>query len=145
MVIGSFADICVSDVAESVSFYRSLLELEIVVDHGWYAELGVGGTTLLAIVQSGHETVPACVQLPAGGVLVSFEVDDVETIASTAASLGVPIVKELVTELGQRHLMVSDPDGFVVDVIERVRLTPSDLRLLAQYRRQHAVRSSTCP
>ena len=68
MVLGSFADVCVRDVGSSVAFYRSLLQLEVLVDHGWYAELGVGAATLIAFVQSGHETVPAITATPPRGV-----------------------------------------------------------------------------
>jgi hypothetical protein len=51
---------------------------------------------------------------------------------------------DLVTELGQRHFMVADPDGAVVDVIQRVALTGADLRRLARHRRAHVLRSTTC-
>ena len=54
------------------------------------------------------------------------------------------VLVDLVTELGQRHFMVADPDGAVVDVIERVALTDADLRRLARHRRAHALGSATC-
>jgi len=57
-VVGAFADLYVAEVARSIAFYRSLLGLEVIVDHEWYAELGAGGRTLLALVQRGHPTVP---------------------------------------------------------------------------------------
>jgi catechol 2,3-dioxygenase-like lactoylglutathione lyase family enzyme len=135
MVTGSFTDLCVADVGRSSAFYRALLDLDVVVDHGWYAELGVGDRTFLALVQRGHETVPAAAGAPPRGVLVSFEVDDAAAVARRAADDAVPIVVALETELGQRHLMVTDPDGAVVDVIERVPLSGRDRRRLAQLRR----------
>jgi catechol 2,3-dioxygenase-like lactoylglutathione lyase family enzyme len=137
MVISSFPDLCVRDVRASVEFYRALLDLDVVVDHGWYAELGAGGPTLIALVQRGHETVPASIGAPAG-VLLSFVVDDVEAIASRVALLDCPIVWPLTTELGQRHVMVADRDGAIVDVIQHVPLTAADRRRLVQLRRQHA-------
>jgi catechol 2,3-dioxygenase-like lactoylglutathione lyase family enzyme len=138
MVLGSFPDLCVADVDLASGFYRALLDLEVLIDHGWYAELGVGGCTLLALVQRGHETVPAVTDVAPQGVLVSFEVDDADAAARAADRLAVPVLWPLVTELGQRHLMVADPDGAVVDIIERVPLTATDLRRLATYRRARA-------
>ena len=144
VVLGSFADVCVQDVGSSVAFYRSLLPLDVLVDHGWYAELGVGAQTLIAFVQSGHETVPAITATPPRGVLLSFEVDSADAVYANAAAVGCPVLVDLVTELGQRHFMVADPDGAVVDVIERVALTGADLRRLARHRRAHVLRSTTC-
>ena len=133
--MGAFADLCVADVETSVAFYRRLLGLEVVVDHGWYAELGAGGRTLLAVVASGHETVPPDAVAPARGLLVTFEVDDAGAAADIAAGMGAPIRWPLTVELGQRHVMVADPDGTIVDVVERVSMTAEDVRRLAGYRR----------
>jgi len=44
----------VADVARSVEFYRTLLGLEVITDHGWYAELGTGDRTVIAFVERGH-------------------------------------------------------------------------------------------
>src|SRR4051812_30902536 len=113
MVISSFPDLCVGDVAASAAFYRALLGLDVLVDFGWYAELGAGGRTLIAFVQRGHETVPSTVAGPPSGVLLSFIVDDVDSIAARVERLACPVVWPLITELGQRHMMVADPDGAV--------------------------------
>ena len=144
MVLGSFADLCVQDVESSISFYRSLLDLDVIVEHGWYAELGAGGQTLIAFVRSGHETVPDVTATPPRGVVVSFEVDNADAAYTNAVALSSPVLVELVTELGQRHFMIADPDGAVVDVIQRVALTGADLRRLARYRQAHDLGSATC-
>jgi catechol 2,3-dioxygenase-like lactoylglutathione lyase family enzyme len=144
MVTGSFTDLCVDDVEASVGWYRALLDLDVVADQGWYAELGAGARTLVAFVQTGHETVPSRAGRRPGGILVSFEVDDATSVAARADTLGLDIVVELTVELGQRHLMVVDPDGAVVDIIERVPLERPDLARLAVLRRQHAEAAESC-
>jgi catechol 2,3-dioxygenase-like lactoylglutathione lyase family enzyme len=141
MVTGAFADLSVRDVARSVEFYVELLGLDVVVDHGWYVELGVGERVVLALVVSGHETVPRHADGPARGLLVSFEVDDAAAVADRCVALGCRVVAPLTDELGQRHVMVADPDGTIVDVIERIPLTAGDVRRLAQLRRAHRARS----
>ena len=136
MVLGSFADLCVDDVGASASFYVRLLELEVIVDQGWYCELGGGGRTLLALVEERHETVPDAADGLARGLLVSFEVDDAQQVAIAAAELGCAFIVPPVRDLGQFHFMVADPNGTVVDVIERVSLTTDDRRRLAALRRR---------
>jgi len=136
MVLGSFADLCVEDVGACASFYVRLLELEVMVDQGWYCELGIDGRTLLALVEQRHETVPDAADGPAHGLLVSFEVDDAQPVAVAATELGCSFLAPPVRELGQFHFMVADPNGTVVDVIERVPLTGGDRRRLAALRQR---------
>jgi catechol 2,3-dioxygenase-like lactoylglutathione lyase family enzyme len=94
-------------------------------------------------VEAGHETVPIEAGARPRGLLVSFEVDDVDAVAAVAHELGCRFVLEPVRELGQRHFMVADPDGAVVDVIERVDLDADDRRRLVRHRMQH--RRDTAP
>lgn len=140
VLLRSFPDLCVADVESSKEFYRELLAMDVVVDHGWYVELGIGTTVMLALVDVDHETVPVDAHGAPHGVLVTFQVDDVEHCRASAVRLGCPTVLETVSELGQRHFMVADPDGAVIDVIELVPLTRRDLRRLAGYRRERAGR-----
>ena len=84
MVLGSFADLCVQDVGTSIRFYCALLDLDVMVDHGWYAELGAGGQALIAFVRSGHETVPDITATPPRGVVVTFEVDNADAAYANA-------------------------------------------------------------
>ena len=99
---------------------------------------------LIAFVRSGHETVPDIAATPPRGVVVTFEVDNADATYANAVALSSPVLVELVAELGQRHFMITDPDGAVVDVVQRVALTGSDLRRLARYRRAHDLGSETC-
>jgi catechol 2,3-dioxygenase-like lactoylglutathione lyase family enzyme len=135
VVLGSFADVCVADVRRSVDFYRALLGLEVIVDHGWYAELGSGDRTLIAFVERAHETIPEAASNAPQGVLLSFEVDDVEPVYEVACQIGCKMLIDITAELGQHHSMITDPDGAVVDVIQRIALTTADMRRLIRYRR----------
>jgi catechol 2,3-dioxygenase-like lactoylglutathione lyase family enzyme len=131
----SFADVCVADVRRSVEFYRTLLGLDEIVNHGWYAEVGTADRTLIAFVERGHETIPEVASTSPRGVLLSFEVDDVAPVYEVATQLDCEILSDLAAELGQHHFMISDPDGAVVDVIQRIPLTTADMRRLVRYRR----------
>jgi catechol 2,3-dioxygenase-like lactoylglutathione lyase family enzyme len=164
--LGAYPCLCVDDVMRSVAFYRDLLDLEVTADAGWYVELGrpprrtahdraahdraarhsVDATgeppieVFVAFVERGHPTVPAGSDRERGGVLVSVVVDDAAGLAERAASRDVPLAQPCRDEpFGQRHFMAIDPDGFLVDVIERI---PPSLefrrQLVAGRRRQRA-------
>jgi catechol 2,3-dioxygenase-like lactoylglutathione lyase family enzyme len=107
-------------VTPTKDFYVSLLGLRVDFDSDWavYLSAPSNDALKLAIVDRGHDSVPAAFQLAAAGVLISVEVDDVDQAWARAAELGAPVRQELRDEpFGQRHFMVSDPDGLLVDVI----------------------------
>lgn len=55
------------------------------------------------------------------GLLINFEVDDVDAHHARLAAAGVPIVLSLRDEAwGQRHVMAIDPNGVLIDVITPV-------------------------
>jgi uncharacterized glyoxalase superfamily protein PhnB len=128
----------VDDLVRSIEFYRSLLGLTVVADVEWYAELApVGEPAMIALVTRGHPTVPSRSDAVRGGVLVSVIVDDADAVYERALALGAPVVWELRDEhFGQRHFMVTDPDGFVVDLIEPIEPSLEFRRQLVEGRRR---------
>ena len=127
VVTNIFPTICADDVAATREFYRHLFEFETLFDSGWYVQLGSPDdpTRQIGIVQRSHETVPARHRQRPAGVLVSIEVDDVDRIHERAARAGWAIVHSLRSEdFGQRHFMVLDPAGTLVDVITPIEPSP---------------------
>jgi catechol 2,3-dioxygenase-like lactoylglutathione lyase family enzyme len=121
-----FPCLCVDDLVRSIVFYRALFDLDVTVDVGWYAEIAGGGdgAAMVAFVERGHPSVPPGFDATRGGVLVSVVVDDAAAAYARAEALHAHFAQELRDEdFGQRHFMVVDPDGFLVDVIETI--TPS--------------------
>jgi catechol 2,3-dioxygenase-like lactoylglutathione lyase family enzyme len=138
-VLRSYPCLCVDDIERSVAFYRGLLELEVSADVGWYVELSPPGSPalLVSLVERGHESVPAGFDTARGGVLVSVVVEQVDAVAERAARAGWCIAQSLRDEeFGQRHVMVVDPDGFLVDVIRPIRPSLAFRRALAAGRRR---------
>ena len=75
----------------------------------------------LAFVRAGHESIPAGYRSRPRGCLVTVETDDVDGLYERAQTRGDEIVMELRDEpWGQRHFMVRDPDGLLVDVITMI-------------------------
>ena len=115
-----FPDITTEDVAASRDFYVRLLGLDVAWESDWYVLLhGDGSTVQLAIVERSHDSVPAVHRHAASGVLITFEVDDATEVWKRAQELGFEVAQELRDEqFGQRHFMLVDPNGLLVDVVE---------------------------
>ncbi|MFI9553398.1 VOC family protein [Nonomuraea endophytica] len=114
-VIGS------SRLAESRDFYVRLFGFEITFEADWYVSLRRGSHEL-ALLDYDHPTVPAAYRKPAQGVLLNVEVDDVDAEwERLVVTEGLKPELEIRTEdFGQRHFIVADPNGVLVDVITNI-------------------------
>jgi catechol 2,3-dioxygenase-like lactoylglutathione lyase family enzyme len=150
-VFGGYPCLCVDDVERSLAFYDRLLDLPVTADLGWYVELGRPAAApvdargaadrepavVVALVERGHPSVPAGFDVARGGVLVSVMVADASRLARQAEHRGLPVVQPCRDEaFGQRHFMAVDPDGFLVDVIERIPASLAFRRQLVEGRRR---------
>ncbi len=116
-----YPDICSLNLPATRDFYVELVGLEAVWESDWYIALQAPGRpeVQLAIVDANHDSVPEAARGVAGGLLISFEVDDATECYERAVADGREIVLELTdTDAGQRQFMTIDPNGFVVDVVQ---------------------------
>src|SRR5690606_7537063 len=111
-------------VAASAEFYRKLFGFETVFEADWYVSLRLVRDTQtsfeLAILESGHPTVPAAYRKSVNGLILNFEVDDVDAeYERLILREKLPIQLDLRNEVfGQRHFITSDPNGVLIDVIQ---------------------------
>ncbi|HEY1104687.1 VOC family protein [Agromyces endophyticus] len=126
MLLSCYPVLGSTDVAASARFYREHFGFDTAFEADWYVSLRhPDGGHELALLDPAHESVPAGYGAAARGVLVNLEVDDVDEIAARLAASGVPIVQALRSEpFGQRHVIVSDPGGVLVDVITEIEPSP---------------------
>jgi len=128
--------IATRDVARLTAFYRDAFKLETAFESDWYVHLTAGdgsgaGAGNLAIIVQGHDTMPEGHRGVAAPRLMNFETDDVDTIYANMQESGASILQELRDEaFGQRHFIMQDPDGNLVDVI---KLIPPSAEFAAQY------------
>ncbi|GCB06031.1 VOC family protein [Ralstonia sp. SET104] len=107
------ANLHAPDPARARAFYAELLDLEVVMDHGWiitFADTAHTMTPQVSIASEGgsHTPVPA----------LSVEVDNVDAVHARALLLGLEIVYPLVNEpWGVRRFYVRDPFGNVVNIL----------------------------
>lgn len=125
----------VSDVARSVEFYKTHFGFNAAFEADWYAHLYLPGETPvnLGLVQKSHETMPEGHRQQAGGMLINFEVEDVDAEYARLSAAGLPMLKDLVSEpFAQRHFITHDPDGILIDVITPIPPAPEFAHLFSE-------------
>ena len=126
-LVSVYPVICTDKIAQSKAFYLEHFPFELTFDSDWYVSLKSVGTRPfeLAILDYRHETIPGKYREPyGGGLLINFEVEEVDSIFEHFQEAGLPIHLDLRSEsFGQRHFITSDPNGVLIDVI-KVITTP---------------------
>lgn len=107
------------DVETTSEFYRKHFGFSVTFESDWYVSLRRGSYEL-AILNAGHETVPLELRsTPTSGLILNIELDDVDAEYRRLVEDGplealLPIRSEA---FGQRHFIVTGPDGVLIDVI----------------------------
>ena len=121
------------DVEGTAEFYKTHFGFVSRFDSDWYIHLQseTDEHVNLAILQHDHETIPAAGRGKTSGVILNFEIEDVDAEYDKIKAAGVSIVKELQDEaFGQRHFIAQDPNGILIDVIKPI---PPSEEFLANY------------
>ncbi|NNH74922.1 glyoxalase/bleomycin resistance/extradiol dioxygenase family protein [Nocardia uniformis] len=113
-----------SRIQESRDFYTRLFGFDVTFEADWYVSLRRPGEQPyeLALLDYTHPTVPEAYRRPVQGLLLNFEVEDVDAEwERLVVSEGLHPELELRSEeFGQRHFIVADPSGVLIDVITEI-------------------------
>jgi catechol 2,3-dioxygenase-like lactoylglutathione lyase family enzyme len=124
----AFPNVLCADVQRSAAFYEAILGMTRHADFGWFVILTHPAMPHLefGLLDRRHETVPNAEQDQAGGVLLTFVVDDLDAIARNADAHGADIVEHARDmPYGQRRMVLRDPDGtFLNDLLPDRHVTP---------------------
>jgi len=131
----SYPVLMTDDVAGTSLFYIKNFRFEPKFESDWYVHLQSreDETVNLAILAQDHETIPEVARGKGGvrGLLLNFEVEDVDAEFARAKSSDLPILLALRDEpFGQRHFIVQDPNGVLIDIIKPI---PPSEEFLAQF------------
>jgi catechol 2,3-dioxygenase-like lactoylglutathione lyase family enzyme len=121
--IKHFPVIVTGELARSREFYKSLLGCEAVFESDWYIHLVSPRGLEIGLMITGHPSQPEFLHATYGGhgIILSFEVSDVDAEHKKALEAGMPLAHEIRTEpWGQRHFMLRDPSGVVVDIVQQL-------------------------
>lgn len=126
--------IACENVAETAAFYTDHFGFNVAFESDWYMHLQSESdpSVNLAVMDCRHETIPEAYRKPVQGLLINFEVDDVDAEYARLSDAGLPILLPIRSEdFGQRHFITHDPAGVMVDVI---KVIPPSAEFAAQYK-----------
>lgn len=117
-----------AQVAGTAAFYRQHFGFTVTFESDWYVSLRLPTTphAELAILDYRHPTVPVGFRRAIQGLLLNFEVGDVDAeYARLIGAAGLPLHLDLRSEaFGQRHFITADPNGVLIDVITPIPSAP---------------------
>lgn len=112
MVKRIVVNIKTNTISKAGLFYQDILELDVLMDHGWIKTLGNEEETKVQISfaeQGGNDT-----EVPD----LSIEVDNVDEIYDKMQNAGFEITYELTDEeWGVRRFFVKDPFGKMINIL----------------------------
>ena len=125
MKINSLYPVITTDKLEIIKdFYKTCLDLGVTYDSDWYISMRTASEPFfeLALLDYKHPSLPEAFQKPTSGVLINIEVEDVDAVHDRFVSLGIEMVLDIRSEeWGQRHFIVQDPNGILIDVIQNIQ------------------------
>ncbi|MCB5203710.1 VOC family protein [Neorhizobium sp. T786] len=130
----SYYPVIMTDAVEqTASFYVEHFGFEPLFETDWYVHLQSkeSPTVTLAILDGSHETIPQAGRGKVSGLLLNFEVEDVDAVYGRLKSAGLPILLDIRDEdFGQRHFITTDPNGVLIDIIKPI---PPSAEFAAMY------------
>ncbi|WP_312405595.1 VOC family protein [Rhizobium sp.] len=115
--------IMTADVAGTAAFYIQHFGFEALFSADWYVHLQSKESehVTLAILDGSHETIPETGRGTVSGLLLNFEVEDVDAVYERLTAAGLPIRLDIRNEdFGQRHFITADPNGVLIDIIKPI-------------------------
>jgi catechol 2,3-dioxygenase-like lactoylglutathione lyase family enzyme len=132
MQVSSFYPVIgTKQVSESKDFYTKHFGFSVTFEADWYVSLKKDNYEL-AILDYTHPTVPENYRKSVQGLILNFEVDDVDAQYETLIKKNkLPVRLDIRSEaFGQRHFITSDPNGVLIDVITVI---PASGEFVEQY------------
>ena len=135
MKVTSYYPVLMTDEVEATArFYETHFGFLRAFSADWYVHLQSESdpSVNLAVLDGSHETIPAAGRgQRVGGLLLNFEVEDVDAEYERLKAAGLPILLDIRDEdFGQRHFITRDPNGVLIDMIKPI---PPSAAFLAQY------------
>ena len=110
-------------VAETADFWKKRLGFDETFATDWYVSLRHPDSGAeIAFLDATHETIPTGHRTSAAGVLTNLEVDDVDTWWQRLVIEGglAPLLPIRSEDFGQRHFIIADPSGVLIDIITEI-------------------------
>ncbi len=112
----SYVILFVSNMKESISFYKNILQLPVKSESEQWTEF-LHGETMLALHPSTEEHKIAN-KNPKTGISIGFVVINLDSLCDELKSKGVKFLQEPKDEEFGRHAVILDPDGYVISLAQ---------------------------
>lgn len=125
--------IMTDEVIATAAFYIRHFGFEPLFEADWYVHLQSKENehVTLAILDGRHKTIPEQARGKVSGLLLNFEVEDVDAIYERLKAAGLPIRLDIRDEdFGQRHFITADPNGVLIDIVKPI---PPSAEFAAMY------------
>ena len=127
----NFLTMLSDDLPRSRDWYVDRLGYKVDFDSDWFVQLRSAATETveLGILRRDHEIVPASFRAPPAGGMLTVVVDDVDEVHRRAVEAGDRIIEPPRNLFyGQRRLLLTDPNGMLVDVSSECEPDPEWLK-----------------
>lgn len=121
--IGSFPVFVIENLAAARGFYCHNFDFRVAFQSSWYIHLAASEGIQLGFLVPNHPTQPECLHSPCSGegIVFSLEVDNADSAYKEVQDRRLKILQEIKTEdWGQRHFILEDPNGIMVDVVQSI-------------------------
>ncbi|MCY4180140.1 MAG: VOC family protein [Litoreibacter sp.] len=109
-----------NDVEGTAAFYMKHFGFKAMFESDWYYHLQSESDEAvnITVLKANHETIPSGSRGLTQNLILSFEVEDVDKEEKRLREGGIQVVQPLRDEPhGQRHVILKDPNGILIDVI----------------------------
>jgi predicted enzyme related to lactoylglutathione lyase len=111
-------NICASNLKSSKEFYISLFDFEVTYDSNWFIHLTSKNISPeIGLIDQDHELVPKSFSKRSNGFYLTIVVANVDDLYNEIKTTQIPVIeKPTDTFYGQRRMLITDPDGTLIDV-----------------------------
>ena len=110
----------VEDVEATSRFYETHFGFSRSFSSDWYVQLRAGSDHPfeMAVIRYDHDSIPPAGRTVTRGLILSFYVEDAAAEERRLTAAGLSIAQPLRDEVfGQRHFILADRNGLLIDVI----------------------------
>ena len=118
--------ICTDKLEASTDFFKNNFDFSLTFESDWYMSLRSNSNPNfeLALLDYCHPSIPENYRKTAQGVIINFEVADVDNEYQRLKANDIKMILDIRSEeWGQRHFIVEDPNGILIDVIQNIEPT----------------------
>ena len=118
--------ICTDKLEASTDFFKNNFDFSLTFESDWYMSLRSNSNPNfeLALLDYYHPSIPENYRKTAQGVIINFEVADVDNEYQRLKANDIKMILDIRSEeWGQRHFIVEDPNGILIDVIQNIEPT----------------------